>query len=651
MLIAASCQKQSSDSGSDAAHSDEKTVTHTPADSAKMLMDLVDHYYKNVEHDSLSLLAPKAMAYNREHQQWREYYTTWCLLVNDLVWNGEMDRGFEQARQMHQDAVARNNAFGLSEAYIAMGVAYHFQNNYAESVDSYEQALKFYPHDADPAVKLNIYSYYCQVLVDMKDFGKTKQVIDDWRLFLDSITGGDTDNQRYAHWYFRFYRECYKISYAHHDYSQAARELDTMQQFLEKENDREVYEAQMAGFRAQLAMAGRDYVKAMEWSDREIELCRAQDFNTFLNALKHRSEILHQLGHYEEALLAYRSYDQQKDSLIKDDTRRQLNEMNKRFELDELKAQSERTQLEHERTRYRLLSIFAVVIVVTLMLFIYWRNRAARRLQEAHRLLEASNEQLQQSYEHLKVANARAEESSKMKSNFIQQISHEIRTPLNILSGFTQIVTTPGLELDDEQKADISRQITENTGRITSLVNKMLELSDAGSQTVLERNDHVPAIMIASQAADNAGINMATHLNFDLQMDQASEASMLHTHEAQATRALTLLLDNARKFTRKPEAMGQVDNDTERATVVLRMAVSGNMQQFIVEDSGVGVPADEADHIFDEFVQLNEYYDGTGIGLTIARSIARRLGGDVTLDTTFTPGARFVMTLPLEAAQ
>ena len=53
--------------------------------------------------------------------------------------------------------------------------------------------------------------------------------------------------------------------------------------------------------------------------------------------------------------------------------------------------------------------------------------------------------------------------------------------------------------------------------------------------------------------------------------------------------------------------------------------------------------------MFDEFVQLNEYYDGTGIGLTVARSIARRLGGDIVLDTTYGPGARFVMTLPMTA--
>ena len=65
-----------------------------------------------------------------------------------------------------------------------------------------------------------------------------------------------------------------------------------------------------------------------------------------------------------------------------------------------------------------------------------------------------------------------------------------------------------------------------------------------------------------------------------------------------------------------------------------------------VEDNGIGVPPEEAERIFEEFVQLDEFYEGTGIGLTIARSLARRMGGDVILDTSYHPGARFVLTLP-----
>ena len=66
-----------------------------------------------------------------------------------------------------------------------------------------------------------------------------------------------------------------------------------------------------------------------------------------------------------------------------------------------------------------------------------------------------------------------------------------------------------------------------------------------------------------------------------------------------------------------------------------------------IEDTGCGIPEDKADTIFDEFVQLDEYKDGVGIGLTLSRNTVRRLGGDIMLDATYNKGARFFMTLPL----
>ncbi len=264
------------------------------------------------------------------------------------------------------------------------------------------------------------------------------------------------------------------------------------------------------------------------------------------------------------------------------------------------------------------------------------------RLMETFHELEETNRQLD-------IARQRAEESSKMKSEFIQQISHEIRTPLNILSGFTQVVTTPGMELDEETKADINRQITENTDRITGLVNKMLELSDANSKTVIERNDQVPAIQIAAEAADASGITTAQHLTFDMQLSAEAETAMLQTNRQSAVRALTLILDNARKFTKPAEAHARHDIPEEKKQARLLLDVKDNTVRFMVEDTGIGIPIAEADHVFEEFVQLDRYYDGTGIGLTVARSLARRLGGDIVLDTSYTPGARFVLSLPLLA--
>lgn len=287
-----------------------------------------------------------------------------------------------------------------------------------------------------------------------------------------------------------------------------------------------------------------------------------------------------------------------------------------------------------------------------------------RRLQDEHRQLQEEYEQLNQMFENMGLGYEealnlydKAVESSRMKSDFIQQISHEIRTPLNILSGFAQILTS-GMELDDAMKHEVTQGISDNTQRITGLVNKMLELAEASSEAAIECNDDVPAVMIAAQAVDESRITLASHIIFDMQIAPESEMAMLHTNLQQATRALVLLLDNAMKFTHPAEAQGGAAAVTEKARVVLSVAMSSQPteqpteqqpQQLVmtVEDTGIGVPEEEAEHIFDEFVQLDEYYDGTGIGLTVARSIARRLGGDIVLDTSYKGGARFVYTLPL----
>ena len=296
--------------------------------------------------------------------------------------------------------------------------------------------------------------------------------------------------------------------------------------------------------------------------------------------------------------------------------------------------ENEIVERQAQSARYKQINTIVLLVAVTIAFAVYTviRHRAQRKLEEKNKQLT--------------IANARAEESSKMKTNFIQQISHEIRTPLNILSGFTQILTTPGMELDADTQKDINGKIVENTDRITNLVNKMLELSDANSKAVIERTDDVPAVQVAAQAADASGVTTASHVTFDMKLSAEAEQAMMHTNLQQASRALALLLDNAQKFIKQPGDNSELEEQTGLVTLTVSTANDPATIVFTVEDTGIGVPAAEAEHIFEEFVQLDEFYDGTGIGLTVARSIARRLGGDIKLDTTCKRGARFVMTLP-----
>lgn len=301
---------------------------------------------------------------------------------------------------------------------------------------------------------------------------------------------------------------------------------------------------------------------------------------------------------------------------------------------DMSKKDAEIAEKEAKLNQMRIVVLLIVIVLLMVFFFIYafTRRRAAASLNQ-------KNEQLL-------VANARAEEASRMKTKFIQQISHEFRTPLNVLSGFAQVLTDSDAYLDENVRQDANHQILENTNRITNLVNKMLELSDVSSRTVINLTDQVTVEQIATDAVDTSGIADADHLAFEMQAVGEASSVRITTNKRAAVRALALLLDNARKFTAPAEAYGHPDSADKKQRAVLKVSITDTFVQFVVEDTGIGVPADQAERIFDEFVQLDEYYDGTGIGLTVARSLARRLGGDVRLDTTYTAGARFVMTLP-----
>ena len=280
---------------------------------------------------------------------------------------------------------------------------------------------------------------------------------------------------------------------------------------------------------------------------------------------------------------------------------------------------------------YLLASLVFIFLSASAIIF----YMSEKRLKAEHEKLLKAYDLLAEKNDALVVANERAEESLRMKTNFIRQISHEIRTPLNILSGFTQIIVSEGHELDQDALRDIGERISANTERITGLVSKMLELSEASSMTVIERTDRVSLQELACSAIAESGAQEAAHVRFRLQLKTDDERLALQTNGRMVSRALSLLLDNALKFTKE----GTV-------TLIVEPDGSGSAA-FIVEDTGIGIPEQDAEHVFDEFVQLDDYYEGTGIGLTVARSIARRLGGDIVLDTSYTAGARFIFTLPL----
>ena len=328
-----------------------------------------------------------------------------------------------------------------------------------------------------------------------------------------------------------------------------------------------------------------------------------------------------------------------------------INEELKRMEaegiIDEVYGDNVLTQFGMIKIPTWVWVLLMLLTIMFLAIYSIYRYRTNKKLRAAHEQLQKAYAQLEENNEKLKIANARAEESTRMKSNFIKQISHEIRTPLNIMSGFTQLITSPGINLSEKDRKEASAQILQSTDRITGLVNKMLELSDISSQTVLQRNDEATAVQIAQQAIMDTGILDARHVEFELRKE-AGANTPFRTDLRASARIVELLLDNAVKFTKPAESTVPQEQEERKERVTMTISADSRRATFIIENTGTSIPEEEAEHIFDEFVQLDEYYNGTGIGLTVARSLARRLGGDVVLDTTCTACTRFIATLGIK---
>lgn len=233
----------------------------------------------------------------------------------------------------------------------------------------------------------------------------------------------------------------------------------------------------------------------------------------------------------------------------------------------------------------------------------------------------------------LKTAYDRALESDKMKSAFIQNVSHEVRTPLNIISGFAQVIADPELAGSVEERKSMSKMMQKSAHQITSLIDEMLGLSLTESSAKMRMDDKADINDTLRDLLQEFQNFTPSEITLGYQ-STISDDFRLQTNQNMFKRIISALLENAVKYTEKGKITIYADREGEH----LRIAV---------EDTGCGIPANEAEHIFERFVKLDSFKEGIGLGLTLSRTLAIHLGGTLYLDTSYTNGARFILTLPL----
>ena len=550
------------------------------------------------------------MGWFRKHGQWDYYYRTWQLRANALCALGKLQAALHETQQMLGDAKERDNKLGRAMAYKQIGVIYLNMKQTEPAIEALRHYAELMQDEkGDYASLSNIYYRMAKAYDYDKAFDKELQVTQEWFGFIKEKAAKDPEARTQE-----YYNSCYLARAAAYigleNYAQARQALDVAANYAHQNNT-------ALGLHHYYKMEARYYLaignasKALLYTDSVHLMTSEKDDHT----AEVRAQALIMLGKGIEAARIYQRLYHEKDSVFGRDARQHLDELNTLFQVDELKTAQQRTKLI-----YTVVAALTIMLALLVLLLFGWRSAIRQK---------KANEQL-------RIANERAAASSKMKTEFIRNISHEIRTPLNIVSGFTQVLTSPDMDLTEKEKKDMQERMAENADRITKLVDRMLALSDASSETVIDRRDKTNVRDLASQAIGHSKITAHTRpgnseatVVFEV---EEMEPVTLCTSRLYAVRALAHLLENAVKF-------------TPQGTIRLLAECTDRSVRFIVEDTGIGIPVSESDNIFGEFVQLDSFADGTGIGLTVARSIARRMGGDLWLDTEYVKGARFVFEL------
>jgi signal transduction histidine kinase len=243
------------------------------------------------------------------------------------------------------------------------------------------------------------------------------------------------------------------------------------------------------------------------------------------------------------------------------------------------------------------------------------RDRARAEADEARRAAQAANE---------------------AKGRFLGMISHELRTPLGAIGGYADLMYEGIHGPVNERQREALARIRHNQKHLLGLVNELLDLAKIEAGRMVLNLTPVPVQTVLASVLPMIQPQIRVkRLQLEVRSDDAT--MVIHADRDRVEQIVLNLLSNATKFTR------------EGGTIRITTTATADLVNLQVKDTGIGIPADKLEAIFESFVQVESsanHSSGTGLGLSISRQLARAMGGDVTVESVLGEGSRFTVRLP-----
>ncbi len=350
-------------------------------------------------------------------------------------------------------------------------------------------------------------------------------------------------------------------------------------------------------------------------------------------------------GDISTQISASREYIAELEEYIENRAADHYTELRLATEMDDLKEKNSALELAQLRMTHRqhhtylIIFIILLPILLGLLVWLMIMYRRTRRLSQnlvvSNNDLKAERDNVLATQHELIAARDRALTSERKKTEFINNMSHEIKAPLDAIADYSRLIADC---VTDEKRPYLNKYvqlIDLNNDLVQRMVNDVLEIAEVDNQKLEIKKAPVDIVEIcrmaiatvAPQAPDNIAVRMAR---------EHYDSLVAVTDRTRVEQVLINLLGNGIKFTRN----GSVELDFE---------VKDKMVVFSVTDTGVGIPVGKDEQVFKRFEQLDRSTQGVGLGLPLAKLIARLLGGDVTIDRS-TPrdiGTRMLFSIPV----